>query len=128
MADSKNTQPEAKIEDSTVPVGTGPRQSKVRFGISRTLNTAKYESIVINYEIEENLTWNDPAERRKKLANWEGVFIREYKETHDRILKECDLSHKSAYFVRAEEKVDQRVEPGQKHELDSLDTLDILGA
>lgn len=106
--------------------GNTVRSSNIRIGISRTLNTAKYESIVINYEINENISWSNYNQRLSKLQNWETVFLNEFKEAHDRILKELNLSHKKAYFVHAEEKVDQRIEPGEKHELDELADLDVL--
>lgn len=105
------------------------RKSTIKFGIARTLNTAKYESIVITHEVNEEITWKTIEERQSKVKNWETVFVNEYKESHDRILQELGLSHKKAYFVRTEEKIDNRLEPGEKNEFDclNLDSLDTAG-
>jgi len=74
------------------------RTSRIKMGIQRTLNTAKFESIVIHYEIDEEITWADTETRERKVHNWETVLLSEYKHCHDRILEELDLSHKKAYF------------------------------
>jgi hypothetical protein len=104
--------PEEKVE---TPVDKVERTSRIKFGISRTLNTAKYENVVILHEVEEDITWKTVDERQSKLKNWETVFVKEYKDSHDRILQELGLTHKKAYFVRAEEKIDNRLELGEKY-------------
>jgi len=99
------------------------RKSKIRLGIERTLTTARYESIKIIDQIEEEITWNTVEERQKKKQNWETVLLQSFKKSHDRILEELNLSHKKAYFVNHVEEKDCRPEPGSTHELDELDSL-----
>jgi len=99
-------------------------------GIQRTLSTAKFESIVIHYEIEEEITWPEGkgglAVRGNKVKNWETVLLTEFKAAHDRILEELNLAHKKAYFRNHLDDKDTRPEPGETTELDGLDELDEL--
>lgn len=99
------------------------RKSKIRKSIQRTLSTAKYESIVIHDEIEEEIEWQTLEERQAKITNWDTVLLQSFKKTHDRVLEELALAHKKAYFKNALEEKDHRLEPGSTHELDGLDVL-----
>lgn len=103
------------------------RKSIIRKGIQRTLTTAKYESIVIHDEIEEEIEWYTLEERQKKIKNWETILLQTFKQSHDSILDELGLSHKKAYGKNALEEKDYRPDQGSSHELDELDTLDALG-
>lgn len=104
------------------------KKTLVRLGIQRTLNTAKYESIVITREQEEEIYWQTAEEKEKKTKEFEVEFVNKYKEGHDEVLKELKLSHKMAYFVHPIEEKDHRAEPGEKHEFDDifLDNADEL--
>lgn len=95
------------------------RKSRIRKGLHRTLNTEKYQTLVIIDEIEEEIEWRTIEERDKKIRNWETLLLREFKQSHDRILSELNLVHKKAYFVDGTEK-DPRPEPGEQYELDTL--------
>jgi len=99
------------------------RKGRIKLGLQRTLSTEKFQSVVIHYELDEEIEWTTPSEREKKVMNWETILTREFKQVHDRVLSELDLSHKKAYFVDHLEK-DTRPEPGQG--LDGLDDLDSL--
>lgn len=100
------------------------RISKIRKGIQRTLSTAKYESIVIYDEIEETIEWTSLSERDRKIRNWDTLLIKSFKQTHDDVLQELNLSHKQAYFKNNLEEKDYRSEAGQPSELDGLDELE----
>lgn len=100
------------------------RKSRFTKGIERTLNTAKYESIVIKEEISEEIEWATMEERDKKLHNWTVVLINSFKETQNEVLQELGLENKKAFFKNLSDK-DNRPEPG---ELESLDTLDDIGS
>lgn len=97
--------------------------SKIRKSIQRTLTTARYESIVICDEIEEQIEWTTLDERNKKVQQWEECLINSFKKSHDRILEELNLSHKKAYTKNSLEEKDHRPEVGAKHELDDLESL-----
>lgn len=99
-------------------IKTKKRQGRIRMGIQRTLSTARFETIVIHHEIDEEIAWDDPTERSKKVMNWEAVLTEEFKQIHDKVLEELELSHKRAYFK------DNRPEPYPENNLDDLDSLD----
>lgn len=100
------------------------RHSKIRKGIQRTLNTAKFEQIVIYDEIEEVIEWTTPQERQKKINNWDTVLVKQFKKTHDEILAELNLSHKQAYFVNNLEKHEPKIDLIVSQELNNLDELE----
>jgi hypothetical protein len=102
------------------------RKGRIRMGIQRTLSTAKYESIVIHYEIDEEVSWTSLQERQRKVKNWETLLVQEFQGTHDRVLEELKLSHKKAYFVNHLEDKDYRPDPGQPGDFDDLESLDTL--
>lgn len=97
------------------------RKSRIHKGIERTLNTAKFESIVIHDYIDEEIEWTTLEERDKKVNNWEGLLINRFKVFHDKVMNELRLEHKVAYFKESEP--DYRAEPGKTNELDDLDSL-----
>jgi len=101
------------------------RVSVIRKTISRTLTTAKYESIKIEDSIEEIVEWKDLEERDRKIKNWETIMLQNYKQSHDRIFEELQLSHKKAYFVNH---LDDRPDPHADGDVnaDFLDKLDSL--
>ncbi len=99
------------------------RTSRIKKSIQRTLTTAKYESIVIHTEIDEEIQWSSLEEREKKSRNWDAFLIQDFKKTHDEVLKELQLSHKTAYFKNNLADKDHRADVGISHELDDLDIL-----
>lgn len=103
-----------------------PRRGRIKMGIERTLSTAKFEGIVIHYEIDEEITWSDLAERQRKVQSWETVLTKEFQGAHDRILEELKLSHKKAYFKNYLEDKDTRPDPYDGDQYDDLDELDEL--
>ena len=112
-----------KLQTDIEPSNKPRRKGRIQMGLQRTLSTEKYQSIVIHYDIDEEIDWQTLSEREKKVMNWETVMSREFKQIHDRVLDELNLSHKKAYFVDHTEK-DDRPEPGKG--LDDLDNLDTL--
>lgn len=114
-----------KIEDDNgKEVKREIRQSLIRKGISRTVQTAKFESIVIYDHIEEVVEWTTVQERQQKIRNWDTVLVNSYKQTYNDILNELGLSHKQAHFKDAPEK--EPVVDDVIAELDELDDLDTL--
>ena len=95
------------------------RRSKIRKSIQRTVQTAKFESIVICDEFEEEIEWTSLEERQKKIINWESLLIQGFKRSFDNILQELGLSHKKAYFKNGIDDKDDKSS--------DLDTLDSIG-
>lgn len=107
------------------------RKSKITKSIQRTISTAKYESIVIKEQIEEEIEWTTLAEREKKINNWTILLTDQYKRTEETVLKELSLCQKDAYFVGHLDK-DNRPDPVSNSvpvsdtvlsELDELDSV-----
>lgn len=104
-----------------------PRRSVISRGIKRTLQTAQFESLVIEIGFEEEIEWNDLKERQKKIDNWNTVLLHEFKQSSERILKELGLTHKKAWFKDPSpetiEKYKHIKESQESMDLDDLDTL-----
>lgn len=100
------------------------RTSKIKKGISRTISTARYEGLVIHDEIEEEVEWSSIEERQRKIQNWETVLLQNFKQLHDRILSELNLSHKRAYFKNYLEEKDERANASEVDMSDSLDVVE----
>ncbi len=116
-----------KLQPNVIDNSKTSRKGRVKLGLQRTLSTEKFQSIVIHYELDEEIEWSTPSEREKKLLNWETILTREFKQIHDRVLDELKLTHKKAYFVDHLEK-DDRPEPSDGLDgLDDLDSLDSIG-
>ena len=101
------------------------RKGRIKMGLQRTLSTEKFQTLVIHYEIDEEIEWQTLAERETKTMNWHTVMTREFKEIHDRVLEELKLSHKKAYFKDAADKY--QAGPGDVESITNLDELDELG-
>lgn len=99
------------------------RKTRIKKGLHRTLNTEKYQQLVIVDEIEEELEWKTLEEREKKIRNWETILCKNFKIFHDQALDELGLQHKKAYFKDSPGTVGTP-EPQGVNDLDSLDSLD----
>lgn len=99
------------------------RISKIRKAIERKFSTAKYESLVIHDEIEEEIEWSTLEERQQKISNWETVLLQNFSKLQTRVFDELDLAIKKAYFQNNLEDKDMRLPPGEKHEFDGLDEV-----
>ena len=115
MSNGKLQAEESHIEET---VKNQKRVGRIKLGVQRTLSTARFETVVIHYEIDEEITWDEPQERTKKVMNWQSILTKEFKDIHDKVLTELELSRKQAYFK------DNRPEPYPENNLDDLDSLD----
>ena len=125
MAGSGNTGIDA-VGESESQVAKA-RKSKVRKAIQRTLNTARYESVVITCEFEEEIEWTTLDERSRKVTNWETLLIDDFKRAQDRILAELGLEHKRGY-VRdnlSEREASAASTDDKMLDLDRLDAVEI---
>jgi hypothetical protein len=116
---SPSTTPAISNAPSELPV----RKTRIRKGLQRTLNTEKYQTLVIINEIEEIISWRTLDERAKKIKNWETLLLKDFKEFHDRALGELKLEHKQAYFK------DSPMTCGTPtaNSVNDLDSMDSLG-
>ena len=113
------------------------RKSRITRGIKRTLSTAQYETLVIEIGFEEEIEWSSPSERQKKIDNWNTLLIKDFQQSSDRILQELGITHKKAYFKNPTPETMDKYKVQAKEDavhrgldlddLDSLDTLEILG-
>ncbi len=101
------------------------RKGRLQMGLQRTLSTEKFQTIVIHYELDEEIEWNTLTERETKVMNWQTVLTREFKEIHDRVLGELGLERKQAYCKNSADKY--QVVPGDVGSIENLDDLDELG-
>lgn len=101
------------------------RQSRIRKRISRTVQTAKFESIVIDDEVEEVIEWTTFRERNTKIRNWDTAVVNSYKVTYNNVMDELGLSHKKAYFKDAPQ-TDPVKDPVIEADLADLEDLDVL--
>lgn len=99
------------------------RKTRIKKGLQRTLNTEKYQTLVIHDEIEEEFEWTTLAEREKKIRNWEALLLKNFKVFHDQALDELGLEHKKAYFKDGGGTVGTP-SPQSVNDLDSLDSLE----
>jgi hypothetical protein len=112
-----------------------PRKSTISVGLKRTLSTAQFETLVIEMSTEEAIEWQNIEEWQTKFRNWQTIFVNEFKQAHDRILDELQLTHKKAYFknstaetvARYAKKGDVADQIESNSPLEDLDKLDILG-
>lgn len=105
------------------------RKSLVNRAIKRTIQTAQYESLVIEVGIEEEIEWTTLSERQKKIDNWTTLLLQDFKQSSDRIITDLGFTHKKAYFNNPSEETKEKfksIADAQERGLD-LDDLDTLG-
>ena len=120
-----------EVQAENEPKDTPVRKSLIRKSIRRTLNTAPYETLVIEDHIEEEIEWTTLEERQKKVKNWETVLLQQFQEWHDRACQDLNLQHKVAFLDTSQNKVKRKFGPdtGEVGELDTLlEDLDSLDA
>lgn len=117
---------------SNAEVQTSKRTSTINKSIKRTLQTAAYESIVIEESIEETIEWSNLDERNKKENNWTTVLIDQFKRAHDKVMGELGLEEKKAYFKSTNAKTAEKYAKNANSTSSNsgnidLDDLDELG-
>jgi hypothetical protein len=116
----ENSMDNGKVQPNQKP----SRKGRIQMGIHRTLSTERFQTIVIHYEIDEEIEWQTLTERENKVMNWQTVLTREFKDIHDRVLEELKLIHKKAYFKDMTEK--NQAESYDMGSITNLDELDAL--
>jgi hypothetical protein len=90
-------------------------KSKIKKSIFRKISTAKYETIDINLEIEEEIEWKDMKERMAKTEKISQILILDFINTYDKVIGELKIDRKIASGTKIIKDNEQN---------DSLDYLD----
>lgn len=110
-----------KIQDKISQPST-TRSGRVQMFIHRTIQTEKYQSLVMGVHVDEQIQWTTLEDWFQKQKNWETVLIRRYKEMHDNVLEELGHSEKRAFIKDGPDNT-AGTEKGLA-ELDDLETLE----
>ena len=73
------------------------RTSKIRKGVIRKLNTAKYETIDIIVEHEIEAEWSNPKQLMSKSENLTKLVMKDYLETEAEVKRELGLDGYKAF-------------------------------
>lgn len=68
-------------------------------GLSRKIQTSKFQSLTITREVTDNISWSTMKERDMKLKHATKLAIIDYQSVFDEVLKECRLQEVNAYYV-----------------------------
>ena len=83
--------------------------TKIRKGITRTIQPKQFESLQISVAYEDTISWDTKAERDKALANATELALADFEDTFDTVCEELGVKDKSA-------KVTHKTEDGEvKH-------------
>ena len=72
------------------------RKSTIRKGVTRKLNTAKYETCDIFAEISQEVEWSSIEELMKKSANVGKLVLDDYQRFEAKTLEELNLDSHTA--------------------------------
>jgi len=73
----------------------------IRKSITRTINTAQYENLILMVSIEEQLTAKSEKDMIKKISLLTEKLTEDYKITEGAVFDELNLSNKPAYIKNA---------------------------
>ncbi len=102
------------------------RTGRVQMGIQRTIQTEKFQSLVMSINIDEQVQWETLDEWFQKQRNWESILIRRYKEMHDGILGELGHSEKRAFIKDSKDGREDKSAEATARGLAQLDDLETL--
>jgi len=74
-----------------------PRQSVITKGITRTIQTAKYFSLVIQHTAQDTIEWHDLEERERKQQSLTQLVINNFATTHDSVLQHFGLGEEHVF-------------------------------
>ena len=82
------------------------RISKITKGISRKFNIAKFETLMVTVEYDEEIEWDDTDinTRRGKTQKVTQELLSDFNKTVDDVFKELELTVKNAYVESAGDK------------------------
>ncbi len=84
MADKK------KVEEKVEKMKT----SRIRKTINRKIQTASFEQLDVNVEIEEEIEWTTPKERMEKTDKITKVLVIDFMRTFNKTLEQLKIDRK----------------------------------
>ena len=78
------------------------KTSKVKKSIFRKIQTAKFEQVDINLEIEEEIEWKDIEDRMKKTNQITQVLLLDFIQTYNKVVEELKVDRKLATGTKPE--------------------------
>jgi hypothetical protein len=116
------------------------KKSIIKKSISRKLQTAKFESVDIFVEIEEEIDWETIEERMDKTKKISSILVLDFASTLDKVMEELKANkHMATIAIDSSKKVegdqskntinikeDELFDDSEKKE-DDGDDFDILG-
>ncbi len=70
----------------------------IKKSITRTINTAQYENLILTVSIEEQLKAKSEKDMNKKISSLTDKLTSDYKETESAVFDELQLKNKPAYI------------------------------
>ena len=78
------------------------KTSKIKKSIFRKIQTAKFEQVDINLEIEEEIEWKDIEDRMKKTNQITQVLLLDFIQTYNKVVEELKVDRKLATGTKPE--------------------------
>lgn len=73
------------------------RKTTVTVGITRTLNTAQFESLQVCLQTSDEIVWTTPQERDTKTQNLAKKLTKQYLDTQSQVLDDLGVQEKRAW-------------------------------
>jgi|ETNvirnome_2_130_1030620.scaffolds.fasta_scaffold19959_2 hypothetical protein len=77
------------------------RKSGISKSIKRIYNVAQYESLEVIVHYEDEIEWENVAERQKKSDAISKLLLNDFKKTTLEVFKQLNESEKKAFFKNA---------------------------
>jgi len=98
------------------------KKSIIKKAIHRKINTADYESLDINVEIEEEIEWKTIEERMKKTEKISQILLQDWTSTYNEVVKKIGVN-KLIGTVKCKENKSPKTTETQNEGTDSFDFL-----
>lgn len=95
------------------------KKSIVKKSIFRKIQTAKFEQVDVNIEIEEEIEWEDVKDRMKKTNQITQVLLLDFIQTFNKVVGELRIDRQLATGTRPGDK--------EKNTDSSAEQFDFLG-
>jgi len=94
------------------------RITKCVTGLSRKIQTSRFQSLTITRETEDEIRWSTMQERKTKMENATKLAIVDYKKVFDDVLAELKLQEVNAYYV--DEVAEKKLNNPKLEDMDDL--------
>lgn len=79
------------------------KKSIIKKSIFRKIQTAKFEQVDINIEVEEEIEWKSVQERMKKTDQVTKILLLDFVQTFNKVVGELGVDRKLATGTRPDE-------------------------